>query len=232
MPIRTDLEIPKTEARHRWAINILAGLDLESTLGLPNQATDLTVLGSNGDALPTLGGSAGLGKLLPVGTVESLDVGQSRAITQRIGFNANPLQPFQTVPHGALFTLKLSRVVLKKMPEVEASFQFLPSNLLLQQLPFVIDMTDVGDGDPSTFTRHLIFGCWFADSNVKYDVIDRDNTKLIQSVTIMCGRSITFDQSFAGSQDVQLKSAVTGVLFQAAQTNAATKNLLEDYELG
>ena len=232
MPIRREREIPKTEARHKWAIDIYAGVDLEATLGLPNQATDLAILASGGQAFPSLGGSAGLGKLLPVGTVEDLTVGQTRTVTQRMGFNANPLQPFQTVPHGSLFTLKLSRVVLKKLPEVEASFQFLPSNLLLQQLPFILDLTDVGDGDPSTFIRHIISGCWFTDTSVKYDVINKDDTKLIQTASITPGRVITFDPSFGGSPVVQTASVLAGIAFQALQSNQAASNLLEDYELG
>jgi len=231
MPERKTREIPKTEARQRWAVELYAGLDLESTLGLPNQATDLAVLGTNGQAFPTLGGSSGLGKLLPVGTAESWDVGQSRNVTQRTGFNANPLQPFQTVPHGSVFTLKLSRVVLKKLPEVEASFQFFPSNLLLQQLPFVVEITDIGDGDPSTFIRHVIFGCWFTDSMVKYD-LNRDDTKLIQTASITPGRVITFDPSFAGGAVVQSASALAGIALQALQSNQTVNNLLEDFELG
>jgi hypothetical protein len=233
MPIRTQLEIPKTESRHRWNFNIRAGLDLESTLGIPNQATELAAIGSEagigGSLTSTLGGLVGLTE---VGTVESVDIGQKRDVTQRIGFNSNPLQPFQTVPHGSIFTLKLSRVVLKKLPEVEASFQFLPSNLLLQQLPFVIEMVDAGDGDPSTFIRHIIYGCWFTESQVRYDVVSKDDTRLIQNATIIPGRVLTFDPSFAGSPAVQGISALSGIAFQAIQSNEAAKNLLEDFELG
>jgi len=234
MPIRKNLEIPKVEARHKWAIDIYAGLDLESTLGLPNQATDIAATFSGASALPTLGGSAGLGKLLPVGSVESIDIGQHRDVTQRVGFNGNPLQPFQTVPHGSIFSIKLSRVVLKKLPEVEASFQFLPSNLLLQQLPFVLQLTDVGDSssDPTNHIKHVIFGCWFTDTAVRYDVTSKDDTKLIQSATITPGRVLTFDPSFAGSVAVQSGSLAAGLLFQIAQSNESVSNLLEDYELG
>jgi hypothetical protein len=236
MPIRTQLEIPKTESRHRWNFNIRAGLDLESTLGIPNQATELAAIGSEigiggvvGSAFQNLSGLAGLTE---VGTIESIDIGQKRDVTQRSGFNSNPLQPFQTVPHGSIFALKLSRVVLKKLPEVEASFQFLPSNLLLQQLPFVIEMVDAGDGDPSTFIRHLIYGCWFSDTNVRYDVVSKDDTRLIQGATIIPGRVLTFDPSFAGNPAIQGASALAGLAFQAIQSNEAAKNLLEDFELG
>jgi hypothetical protein len=233
MPIRKALEIPKVEARHRWAFNIRAGLDLESTLGIPNQATELAAIGSEGG----IGGAAanslaGLAGLVEVGTIESLDIGQKREVTQRTGFNSNPLQPFQTVPHGSVFTLKLNRVMLKKLPEVEASFQFLPSNLLLQQLPFVIEMVDVGDGTPETFIRHLIYGCWFSDSSVHYDVTSKDDTRVIQNVTIIPGRVVTFDASFAGSPVTQGISALAGIAFQAIQSNEAARNLLEDFELG
>ncbi len=226
-----DLEIPKVEARHKWAATMYAGLDLESALGLPNQATDLAALGTSGAAFPSLGGSSGVGKLLEVGSIEKVELGQKREVTQRTGFNANPLQPFQTVPHGVLFSLRLSRVVLKKLPEVEATFQFLPSNLLLQQLPFVIELRDVGDGDPANFVRHIIYGCWFTESSVTYDVISKDDTKLIQSATIMPGRVITLDPSFAGSPSVQAGSSIGGSLFQALQANQQAQNLLEDFEL-
>jgi len=232
MPIRTKLEQPKTEGRQRWAITMLAGLDLEATLGIPPQVSDLAATTSEAFAAGASGNVAGLGTLKPVGTVQSLDLGQNRTITQRMGFNANPLQPFQTVPHGSLFTLKLSRVVLKKLPEVEASFQFLPSNLLLQQLPFVLDITDVGDiDDPSTYIRHVIYGCWFSDSAVKYDVTSTDDTRLIQSVTITPGRVLTFDPSFGGNPTVQAASAGLGAIFSTLQDSDSARNLLEDFEL-
>ncbi len=226
MPARDSqqLEIPKVEARHKWGASIYAGLDLESTLGIPNQVADLA-------AFAGAGSTSGLSKLLEVGSVEGLDLGQRREATQRTGFNSNPLQPFQVAPHGSVFTLKLSRVVLKKLPEVEAAFQFLPSNLLLQQLPFVLDVRDVGDGDPSTLIRHVIYGCWFTDSGIKYDVLSRDDTKLIQNVSIMPGRVLTFDPSFGGSPTVQGGSAAAGLLFNLLQSNGAAQNLLEDFEL-
>jgi hypothetical protein len=126
----------------------------------------------------------------------------------------------------------LSRVVLKKLPEVEASFQFLPSNLLLQQLPFVIDIDDIGDEDIENRVRHIIFGCWFTDSAVRYDVTSKDDTRLIQTATVRPGRVITFDPSFAGSPTTQLAGAAAGVLFQAIQSIPAAQNLLEDFELG
>jgi hypothetical protein len=231
MPIRTQLEIPKVEARHKWAINIRAAIDLESTLGIPNQATELAAIGSEAGLAGNAGSAGGFTGLTDVGTIESIDVGQKREVTQRVGFNSNSLQPFQTVPHGSAFTLKLSRVVLKKLPEVEASFQFLPTNLLLQQLPFVIELVDVGDGDPSTFIRHLIYGCWFSESTVRYDN-SKDDTKLIQSATVIPGRVLTFDPSFAGSPVTQGLSALAGIAFQAIQSNQAAANLLEDFELG
>lgn len=232
MPIRDKVEIPKVEARHRWAFNIRAGLDLESTLGIPNQATELAAIGNAGGVGGALAsGLSGVGGLVEVGSVESLDLGGKREVTQRIGFNSNPLQPFQTAPHGASLTLKLTRIALKKLPEVEAAFQFFPSNLLLQQLPFVIELVDSGDGDPSTFIRHLIYGCWFSETAVRYDVVSKDDTRLIQSATVIPGRVLTFDPSFAGSPTIQGASAIGGILFQALQSNEAARNLLEDFEL-
>jgi len=232
MPVRTKLAQPKTEGRQRWAITLLAGLDLESTLGIPNQISDLAATGAEAFRAGDAGNVAGLGTLKEVGTVQNLDLGQNRDITQRMGFNQNSLQPFQTVPHGSLFSLKLSRVILKKLPEVEASFQFLPSNLLLQQLPFVLDITDLGDiDDPSTYVRHVIYGCWFSESSVKYDVTSTDDTRLIQSVSIIPGRVLTFDPSFAGNPTVQAASIGVGALFSTLQSNNTVRNLLEDFEL-
>ena len=231
MPIRNSREIPKVQARHRWAFNIKAGVDIESTLGLPNQVTNLAVLTSNGQALPTIGGSSGLGKLMDVGTIEQVDVGQSREVTQRFGFNADPTQPFQVAPHGSLFTLKLTRIALKVLPEVEASFEFFPSNLLMQQLPFVIEMIDSADGNPDNFIRHYAFGCWFVGKSARYDVNSREDTRLIEVADVKPGRVLTFDPSFAGNWKTQSASAALGIAFQAAQSNAAAANQLENFNL-
>jgi len=224
MPLRTVREIPKTQARQRWAAIINVGLDLEDVLGLPSGGTDVFLTGA---AAANVGASLEKA-LLPVGTVESVDFQQRRAIKQRYAFNSNPLVAFQTVPQQVGYTVVLSRVCLKQLPEVEAVLNFLPSNLVLQQVPFILELKDVGDGTPNTEIRHLIFGCWFSDSKVHYDSTSKDDTKLIQSATLTTGRVLTFDQSNAGNPAVSLASSVFTTLLSG---NEEVQNVIDKLQL-
>jgi hypothetical protein len=231
MPERDSIEIPYTEARLKWAVNIRAGIDLESTLGLTNQATNMLQLAAAGLATPTVGVLGTLGGLQEVGTAEDIDLGNNRDVTQRIGFNSDPTQPFQVAPHGAIFTLQLSRIVLKVLPPVEASFNFFPSNLLFQQLPFVIELQDIADANPANFVTHYIYGCWFAGRKVRYSVSTKDDTRLIETATVIPGRVVTVDPSFAGGVAVQSAQQALGGLFNLSQSNQAAANVLENFQL-
>lgn len=218
MPIRNQLQIPNSSARQRWAATIRVGIDLEDALGISSEATDfaLSAAGATGQI------SNLLASLREAGSIESFDFVQNRKIKERYALGKGSINAFQNIPQQVNYTLRLSRVVLKQLPEVEAVFNFLPSNLLLQQLPFIIELRDIGDGTPNTEIRHLCFGCWFTDSAVRYDVTSKDDTKLIQNVSVSVNRVLTFDQSNGGSPVVQLGASLLNAL--------VLKSLSEDTE--
>jgi len=208
MPIRDRLQIPNTAARQRWAATIKVGIDLEDVLGLSGDVADLALAGAA--ATGNLNGL--LATLKEAGTIESVDFIQNRKIKERYALGKNSLNSFQNIPQQVSNTLRLSRVVLKRIPEVEAAFNFLPSNLILQQLPFIIELRDVGDNSGETDIRHLCFQCWFTDSTVRYDTTSKDDTRLIQNATINVGSVLTFDQSFGGNPVVQAASALASIV--------------------
>ena len=226
MPIRSNQGAPVVGARQRWAVSLKAGPDLEYLLGIPSGATDLFAGGAAANS-----GQLGsvLSSLIDVATVESVDFPQARQIKERYAFGINPLEPFQNVPQQISRTLKLNRVLLKNLPDVERLFSFGPFNLLNQQMPLIIQLLDNADGTPATQVRHLLFGCWFQDSTVRYDVVDKDNTKLIQSSTVKVGRVITFDPSVAGSPGGLIASTVLGALVSAG--GVQTQTLLQNFGL-
>lgn len=208
MPVRNQLQIPKTMARQRWAVSLKAGIDLEDALGISPDAAEFALSAAAASGLL----SNALSSLADVGTVESLDFVQNRKIKERYALGRNSLNSFQNIPQQVSNTLRLSRVVLKQLPQVEAVFNFLPSNLILQQLPFIIEIRDHGDGTGNTDIRHLCFGCWFTDSTVRYDVTSKDDTRLIQSASVNVGSVLTFDQSNAGSATVQFAGSLVNAL--------------------
>lgn len=212
--------LPAIEARLRWNMELLAGFDFETDLGLSNQAL-LNQINANG--LP------GISTLYTVGTAEGLDLSGTKKVTPRQGFNSTPNQVFQVVPHGTIFGLKLQRVKLRNLPPDEAICQVFPSNLLLQQLPIILHLTDFGDGTPATFIEHYIYSCWFTESVLHYDVIDHQNTKLIENVTVVPGRMVTFDASAEGSATVTPASAVALALSGASQAASLTSVLLQNF---
>jgi hypothetical protein len=225
MPVRPNAGLPKVGARQRWAVSLKAGPDLEYLLGIPSGATDLFAGGAAASGLL----SSVLSSLKDVGTVEDFQFPQARTIKERYAFGPNPLEPFQNVPQQITRSLRLTRVILKKLPEVESLFNFAPMNLLHQQIPFIIQILDIGDATPETSVRHLLFGCWFQESGVKYDVVTKDDTRLIQSTTVKVGRVLTFDPSAAGSAGGLIASTVLGALVSAGGAEAQT--LLENFGL-
>lgn len=224
MPLRTKLEFPKTEARQRWAATLKAGLDLEELLGLPSAGSDIVLSGA-----AAVGAVAAIeSKLYDVGTVESVDFKQTRSIKERFAFGPDPLVSFQTVPQQVTYSLSLSRIVLRRLPQVEAFLNFLPSNLILQQAPFIIELRDAGDGTPESEIRHIIFGCWFADSSVRYDVSTKDDTRLIQTASVKTGRVLTFDPSAGGSPVATVGSNLVSALIASSE---GAQTLIEDMGL-
>jgi hypothetical protein len=200
MPPTGTLQLPVTEARQRWNIQLLAGFDYETTLGLP-------IVGTIQSLIP---GNFGISNLDVVGSALDLDLDNTRRATQRRGFNATPLNDFQVAPHGVSYGLNLTQVSLRVLPAVQATFAFMPSNLLFQQLLLVLHLTDFGDGTQPTFIEHWIYGCWFTNTKTRYSVSDKQNTMLIPTATILPGRMLTYDASGQGS--VSTGSALLGIL--------------------
>jgi hypothetical protein len=216
-------EFPNTLTRLKWQAKIRVGIDTSGVLGLsPDLVQDGVVATSQ---LLT-------NNLKDVGAVESLEVLQTRTMLDRFGFGPNPLQSFEIVPTGITVVLKLSKAVLFNLPEAEALFNFYPSNLLYQQLPFILQVDSPSLQGPagtpaSPRLTHFFLGCWFTDTSVRYSTTERDDQRLIQSASVKCARIVTQDGSNASSFTASaLSSTVGGVL--ALGNNQA---ILDDLEL-
>ncbi len=206
--MRVPNELPVTQARLRGQIRIKAGPDTTDVLGLDSGLADLAAMSASSVASNLVAA-----QLQDIGSIESLDIVQVRDTRTRYAFGPNPQQAFQVVPLSHKITLTASKVLLKNLTTAEKVFNFAPSNLVFQQVPFTIVITDIGD-DKNTDTQvvHYIFGCWFQNSTVKYDVTNRDDQRLINNVTITCGRVLTFDNSYAGSKGVTaLRNVFSGI---------------------
>ncbi len=209
MVTRNTLEIPKSLARLRWAATIRAGIDPEEFI--PDALREASGVALSANALGGL--NSLLTGLLPVGTVETATLTQVHKNKKRYRLGPNSIVPFQTVPQQVDYALRLGRVTMKRLPQVEAVFNFLPSNLVFQQLPFVIELRDVGDQTADTLIRHFLMGCWFADSVVKWDVTSaRENAKSIQEAVVDVTNVITFDNSNAGNPTVSFATSLTSFL--------------------
>ncbi len=217
-------EFQKTFSREKWAIKIKAGPDVSDIIGLnPDLAGGVAATAAAGAGFSNLVANS----LLDVGTIEKIGIKQIRSLKERYALGPNPHQPFQIVPQNVTTTISLSRVVLKRFPEVERTFNFLPQNLIFQQLPFLIELTDRGDdgdGDLSTAIQHFFTGCWFVDSNVEYSMADKGDQRVIQNVNIKVTRMLTFDQSLAGNPVAQGVSNIFGGVI----TNLIEGPVIED----
>ncbi len=223
MPIRTALETPRTKARLRWAATLRVGIDWEESLGLSPGLTTALITGA--EAVNKLAALNSV--MIGAGSIEAVALNQKQKVKPRYALNTNPLISFQTVQQQIAYTLIIQRVVLKRLPEVEAVFNFLPSNLVHQQFPFIIELTDAGDGTTESEIKHLCFGCRFSDSNVKYDILKSDDSRLIQNAEITVGRVVTFDPSSSGNPAAQF----FGGLINSALATSAGETLMENLKL-
>ena len=215
-------ELPKTQSRLKWQAKIRVGLDLEYILGLTPDVADGVV---NFSQVVT-------NNLKDIGSIESLEITQSRALVERYGFGANTSQPFEVAPTQLKVVLKLSKVILHNLSEAENIFNFYPANLLFQQLPFVIQVTQPqimgGNGVPtSPAITHFFLGCWFAESTVRLSVTDKEDQRLIQSATVLCSHMLTHDGTNASLTGVNALQATFGGLLAIGGAQA----ILDDMEL-
>ena len=213
-------EIPSTANRLKWQAKIRVGIDTSGVLGLSPEVTDGVV---NFSQLLT-------NNLKDVGSVESLEVIQTRQMTERFGFGPNTAQPFEVVPTNIMVTLKLSKAVLFNLPDAEKIFNFYPNNLLFQQLPFILQVDAPGknnpDGTPaSPHLTHYFLGCWFTTSSVRYSTTEKDDQRLIQSADVKCSRIVTQDESLAASPAASATSFLVGGVLAYGENQAFLDNL-------
>lgn len=213
-------EIPSTLNRLKWQAKIRVGIDVTGVLGLTPEVTDGVV---NFSQLVT-------NNLKDVGSVESLEVVQTRTIIGRRGFGPNPLQDFEEVPIGIDVVLKLSKAVLFNLQDAEQIFNFAPNNLLYQQLPFILQVDAPGknnpDGTPaSPHLTHYFLGCWFTNTSVRYSATEKEDQRLIQAADVKCARMITQDGSLASSTAANATAALFGGVLAYGDNQAAIDNL-------
>ena len=219
-------ELPSTLTRLKWQAKIRVGLDLTQVLGLTQADVSAVTSNTNTSQLLTA-------NMKTVGAIESLEPVQSRQLLDRFAFGPNPYQPIDVLPFGINVVLRMSKAVLFNLQDAEQIFNFYPSNLLLQQLPFVIQVdapqqTNQSGGPASPPLTHLFLGCWFAETSVRYSVTEKDDQRMLQAATVRCAQMITFDGSLAAGN-------ASGVLAQTFAGIAAYGNnqaILDDFPLG
>lgn len=216
-------ELPSTLTRLQWQAKIRVGIDTAAVLGLTQAATDLA---ANASQLLTA-------NMKTVGAVESLEPVQSRGQVERFGFGPNPYQPFEIAPMGVSVVLKMTKAVFFNLPDAERIFNFYPSNLLYQQLPFILQVdapaqNNQSGGPASPPLTHLFLGCWFAETSVRYSVTEKDNQRMIQSATVRCASMVTFDGSLASGITTDVLSQTFGGVLASGNNQA----ILDDFQLG
>ena len=93
-------------------------------------------------------------------------------------------------------------------------------------------MQDIADANPANFVTHVIYGCWFVGRRVKYDTTSKGDTRLIEQVSVVPGRSDPLRPVRGGQPGGPGRTPrPLGILFQASQSNQAAANLLENFQL-
>lgn len=140
--------------------------------------------------------SALLGTSRPVGSIERIDISQTREIERIHSIGSYAFEPHRLVPKAIRTTLTLHKVVLYKEDFLK-SVGFNSYNLYYQQAPFIIRQTLIDPTDPSGNPDVIVyFDCWVSHNPMTFDLTSSTGNLVKQAVEVQCGRVFVSSAQF------------------------------------
>ena len=147
-----------------------------------------------------------LGTNKPVGSVDKIEIAQTREIERIYSIGSYAFEPYRMVPKAIKTRLTLSNIVLND----DASGDFLSKpgfsswNLYYQQAPFIIRQDLVNPQTGNEPVSILYFDCWIAENPCTFDLGPNNANLVRQQIVIDCGRIMSSASSYySGSQSTR-----------------------------
>lgn len=195
----SQVPIPQTLGRLSQSCDIFSSkggnLGADSALNSFLSTNDLQAA-SSVDPLSFLNSVVALlGTAKSLGSIEKLEVSQTRDIDRIYSLGSYAFEPYRVVPRAVKTSLNLSKIVLYKEDFLK-SVGFNSYNIYYQQAPFIIRQTLINPTDPDADPDVILFfDCWIASNPFTFDLSSGDNL-VKQNVRVECGRVFSSGASF------------------------------------
>jgi hypothetical protein len=139
-----------------------------------------------------------LGANKPLGSIENVQISQTRDIERIYSIGSYAFEPYRMVPKAVKTKLTLSNIVLNR-GDFLSSLGFCSWNLYYQQAPFIIRQDLANPLDPKKALTVLYFDCWIAAMPTTFDLSQTNNNLVRQTIEVECGRVMTSDCTVYGN---------------------------------
>jgi len=147
-----------------------------------------------------------------LGSVESLEIKQTREIERIFSIGAYSFEPYRLIPKAIKTDLTLRKVMLYTGGDMLESCGFPGYNLYHQQAPFILRQQLIDPiGDKETI-EIMYFDCWLKSNPMKFDLSSDTANLITQEVGVTCGRVFVSSASVYNSMSTR-KSTRNNVKF-------------------
>ena len=136
-----------------------------------------------------------LGASKPVGSVDKIDITQSREIERIYSIGAHAFEPYRMVPKAIKTRLALSNIVLNN-GDFLSKPGFSSWNLYYQQMPLILRQDLVNPQKPTEALSVLYFDCWIAENPCTFDLTSTTGNLVRQAIVMECGRVMASNSSY------------------------------------
>lgn len=145
-----------------------------------------------------------LGANQPVGSIEKLEISQTREIERIYSVGSFAFEPYRMVPKAVRTKLTLNSVVLNPNGkngggDFLAKVGFNSWNLYYQQAPFIIRQDLINPVNTQDVIVLLFFDCWITVNPCTFDLSTPTTNLVRQQIEVECGRMMASDSTIYGN---------------------------------
>jgi len=148
--------------------------------------------------------AAMLGASKPIGSVDKIEITQTREIERIYSIGSYAFEPYRMVPKAIKTRLQLSSILLYS-GDFLSKPGFSSWNLYYQQAPFIIRQDLVDPSEPTKALSVLYFDCWIAENPCTFDLSATNNNLVRQSIVVDCGRVMASNSTYFGNAATTVK---------------------------
>ena len=138
-----------------------------------------------------------LGANQPIGSIDKIEISQTREVERIYSIGSYAFEPYRMVPKAVKTKLLLSSIVLNR-GDFLAAVGFSSWNLYYQQAPFIIRQELADPSNPDQALTVLYFDCWISSNPCTFDLSSATNNLVRQQIEVECGRVMASNSTYYG----------------------------------